>query len=88
MTKEEVGEVMHLAKSSRLIIRLLGSSSKETHSGEILVDQNGKGVGKVVELIGPVTSPYASAIPLTGRPNKILGIKVYRDRSLRTKRKK
>ncbi|MFZ0513480.1 MAG: Gar1/Naf1 family protein [Candidatus Nitrosopolaris sp.] len=89
MNKElqEVGEVMHLAKSSRLIVRLLGSSSKDTRSGEILVDQNGRGVGKVVEIIGPVTSPYASVMPLTGRPNKVLGVKVFRG-SLRSKRKK
>jgi RNA-binding protein len=89
MTKlQEVGEVMHLAKSSRLIVRLLGSSSNETRPGEILVDQNGRGVGKVVEIIGPVASPYASLMPLTGRPNKVLGIKVFRGRSLPTKRKR
>jgi RNA-binding protein len=79
---------MHLAKSSRLIVRLLGSSGKETRSGEILVDQKGRGVGKVVEVIGPVHAPYASAIPLTKRTNKVVGIKVYRGRSLRTKRDK
>jgi RNA-binding protein len=76
-----VGEVMHLAKSSRLIVRLLGSSSKEIHSGEVLVDQNGRGVGKVIEIIGPVASPYASLMPLTGRPNKVLGVKVFRGKT-------
>ena len=85
---QEVGEVMHLAKSNRLILRLIGSSGKETRSGEILVDQKGRGVGKVVEVIGPVDAPYASAIPLTDRTNKVVGIKVYRGRSLRTKREK
>jgi len=84
---QEVGEVMHLAKSSRLIVRLLGSSSKEIHSGEVLIDQNGRNVGKVIEIIGPVTSPYASIIPLIGRPNKVLGLKVFRGKP-RTKHKK
>jgi len=80
MRKElhEVGEVMHLARSSRLIVRLLGSSSMEIHSGEILVDQNGRRVGKVIEIIGPVTSPYASVMPLTDRTNKVLGVKLFR----------
>ena len=83
---QEVGEVMHLAKSNRLIVRLIGSSGKETRSGEILVDQKGRSIGKVVEVIGPVVAPYASAIPLRDRTNKVVGIKVYRGRSLRTKR--
>jgi len=78
---------MHLAKSSRLIVRLIGSG-KEIRSGEILVDQKGRGVGKVVEVIGPVAAPYASAIPLTDRTSKIVGIKVYRGRSSRSQREK
>lgn len=89
MTKDqEVGEVMHLAKSGRLIIRLVGSSSKEARPGEILVDQKGRSVGKVVEIIGPVVSPYASVMPLTAKSNKLLGIKVFRGRSSRATRKK
>jgi RNA-binding protein len=83
----EVGEVMHLAKSGRLIVRLLGSSSNEIRSGEVLVDQNGGSVGKVMEIIGPVASPYASVMPLTGRPNKLLGVKVFRGKP-RTRHKK
>ncbi|HET7148897.1 MAG TPA: Gar1/Naf1 family protein [Candidatus Nitrosopolaris sp.] len=81
---QEVGEVMHLAKSTRLIVRLLGSAGKETRPGEILVDQRGRGVGKVLEIIGPVASPYASVIPLIDRANKVLGMKLYRARSLRS----
>jgi RNA-binding protein len=84
---QEVGEVMHLAKSSRLIVRLLGSSGREIRSGEVLVDQNGRSVGKVIEIIGPVASPYASVMPQTGRPNKVLGVKVFRGKP-RTKQKK
>lgn len=86
--RQEVGEVMHLAKSSRLIVRLQGPLGKETRPGEILVDQKGRGVGKVLEVIGPVSAPYASVIPLTDRTNKVLGMKVYRGRQLRTKRQR
>lgn len=77
MAKElqEVGEVLHLTKSSRLIVRLV----KEAYSGEMLVDKNGKRVGKVVEIIGPVSSPYASVLP--ARSEKVIGIKVFRDKS-------
>ena len=47
---EESGEVMHLAKSGRLIVKL-GTAGKETKSGELLVDENGKRIGKVIEVI-------------------------------------
>ena len=73
---EERGEVMHLAKSGRLIIRLV-TGNKETKNGELLVDANGKPIGKVIEIIGPVNAPYASVAPMTDRINKIIGIKVF-----------
>ena len=66
---------MHLAKSGRLIVRLIGSTT--TKSGELLFDLNGKPIGKVIEIIGPVNAPYASVAPMTDRVNKIIGIKVY-----------
>jgi RNA-binding protein len=72
----ERGEVMHLAKSGRLIVRL-AAGSKETKNGELLVDANGKPIGKVIEIIGPVNAPYASVAPMTDRINKIIGIKVF-----------
>jgi RNA-binding protein len=74
---EEIGEIMHLAKSGRLIIRLT-AIGKEPKSGELIVDPNGKRIGKVIEVIGPVTAPYASAVPMIDRINKITGIKVFR----------
>ncbi|NAL77246.1 H/ACA ribonucleoprotein complex subunit GAR1 [Nitrososphaera sp. AFS] len=75
---DEVGEVMHLAKSNRIIVRILSTRSKDIRPGEVLVDEKNKIIGKVVELIGPVLSPYASLIPLTERTNKILGVRLYR----------
>jgi len=56
----QVGVILHQAKSGRLIVRL----SKEVRSGASLVDSKGRRLGRVVELIGPVKSPYASvAVP-------------------------
>lgn len=73
---EEIGEVMHWAKSGRLIVKL-GTAGLETKGGDLLVDENGKRVGKVLEVIGPTTAPYASVMPHTDRTNKITGIKVF-----------
>jgi RNA-binding protein len=47
---------LHQAKSGRLIVRL----SREVRSGVIILDDKGRRLGKVVELIGPVRAPYAS----------------------------
>jgi RNA-binding protein len=68
---------MHLAKSGRLIVRLLGTAGNQAKSGELLVDANGKRIGKIIEVIGPVTAPYASVAPMIDRKNKIIGIKVF-----------
>lgn len=69
----EVGEILHIAKSGRVIVKL----SQKVNSGDILVDSKGKKVARVVELIGPVKAPYASAIPMTDRISKYVGTKMY-----------
>lgn len=70
----EIGEILHLAKSGRLIIRIIGNASLKP--GELLIGPNGKRVGKVTEIMGSVNAPYASVIPMTDRTNKIIGTRV------------
>ena len=70
---QEVGEVLHLASSGRVVIRL----SKPLRDGQILVDSSGTKVAKVSEMIGPVDAPYASAVPLTNNIKKHVGHHVY-----------
>ncbi len=70
---QEVGEVLHLASSGRVIIRL----SRPLKDGQIIVDNSGTKVAKVLEMIGPVDAPYASAIPLTNNIKKYVERKVY-----------
>ena len=64
---------MHLANSGRVIVRL----NSEVSEGQILCDNNSQKIAKVTELIGPVTNPFASAIPLTNNLRKISGKKVF-----------
>lgn len=71
---QEVGEVLHIAKSGRVIVKL----SQKVNPGDIFVDAKGKKVARVIELIGPVKAPYASAVLLTDRAKKYVGTKVYR----------
>ncbi len=64
---------MHLARSGRVIVQL----TKLVDEGQILCDEKSGKVAKVMELIGPVSKPYASAIPLTNNLKKISGKKVF-----------
>ena len=70
---QEVGEILHLASSGRVIVRL----SKIASAGQILCDEKNVKVAKVVELIGPVAKPYASAISLTNSIKKFVGKKMF-----------
>lgn len=70
-----IGEVMHLAKSGRLIVKLNAASG--ARPGELLMDGSGRRVGKIIELIGPVSAPYASVIPMTDRTARLAGAKVF-----------
>ena len=68
-----VGEVLHLASSGRVIIRL----STTVHDGQLLVDDAGRKIAKVSEMIGPIDAPYASATPLTNNIQKYVGKKIF-----------
>ena len=64
---------MHLAGSGRVIVQL----SKKVDEGQILCDEKSSKVAKVMELIGPVANPFASATPLTNNIKKYMGKKVF-----------
>ena len=61
-TLEKIGEILHLAKSGRLIVKVDEQISHKL-IGQALVDDKGIKIGKIIELIGSVKSPYASVIP-------------------------
>lgn len=62
----QVGVLLHQAKSGRLIVRL----TREVRPGVSILDDQGKRLGKVVELIGPVRAPYASVAVTSSRIGK------------------
>ena len=70
---QEVGEILHLANSGRVIVRL----SKTITQDQILCDEKSTKVAKVTELIGPVAKPYASALSLTNNIKKFVGKKMF-----------
>ena len=70
---QEVGEILHLANSGRVIVRL----SKVVQQDQILCDESSTKVARITELIGPVAKPYASAISLTNNVKKFVGKKMF-----------
>jgi len=64
---------MHLAQSGRVIVQL----SMSLNAGQVLLDKKNTKIAKVVELIGPVGKPFASASPLTNNIKKYSGEKVF-----------
>ena len=82
---------MHLASSGRVVIQL----TRALPEGQILCDSKNSKVAKVMELIGPVAKPFASAMPMTNNIKKYMGKKVFaleaapakREKKFRRKRK-
>jgi RNA-binding protein len=72
----EVGEIIHKAKSGRLILKVFELT--KINAGDPIVDSHGKKIGNVNELIGPVNSPYASVILLDENFEGRSGEKVFR----------
>lgn len=75
----EVGEIIHLARSGRLILKLNEKNNDKNlnKSGEILIDSNGKKIGRIVELIGSVKSPFASVEISNSKAKFLEGTKVF-----------
>jgi RNA-binding protein len=77
---EKIGTIVHLAKSGRLIVKI-EENINHNLIGRSLIDDRGTKVGKIIELIGPAKSPYASVIPTLNSKYSIGGL-VYISRSL------
>ena len=72
----DVGEIIHKAKSGRLILKLFEKT--KINAGDTILDSQGKKIGNVNELIGSVNSPYASVILLNENFEPTPGDKVFR----------
>ena len=76
MNMIELGEVLHLARSGRLIVKLHPDSGF-SKIGQFLFDDEGKKIGRIIELIGSVRSPFASVLQDPKVSNKMNGMKVF-----------
>ena len=70
---QEVGHVAHVAKSGRVIVEL----ASPVRDGAVLYDRRGTRLARVMETIGPVARPFASAGTLTNNISPHVGGSVF-----------
>jgi RNA-binding protein len=77
VTMDELGTIIHVAKSGRIIVKIDNNADKIKSTGLSLVDSSGIRIGRVQEIFGPVFSPYASVLPSKDKLPRIIGRKVF-----------
>ena len=70
---QRLGRVSNLTPSQNIVVKL----DKTPKIGVPVVDENLKTVGKVFDIIGPVSSPYAVVKPTFRKPDKLAGKQLY-----------
>ena len=78
---QKLGKVRALTPSKNLIVK----SEKAPRIGSEVVDENLKVVGRIFDIIGPVSSPYAVVKPSVNEPAKLVSRPVYLLASLENK---
>jgi RNA-binding protein len=80
---QRLGRVLHTSPSRNIIIK----TENLPKIGETVVDENLKPVGKIFDIIGPVSSPYVTIKPTTTEPEKLVNKTLYVHPSKRRKEK-
>jgi RNA-binding protein len=73
MDLQKLGRVINLTPSQNLVVK----TEKAPKIGSAVVDESLKSIGKVFDVIGPVTSPYAVVRPAVKEPEKLAGKQLY-----------
>jgi RNA-binding protein len=64
---QRLGRVLHVSPSRKIIAK----TEKTPKIGETVVDENFRTVGKVFDIFGPVSSPYAAIRPTILKPEEL-----------------
>ena len=70
---QRLGKVLHVTPSQNVVVK----ADKTPKIGSAVVDENLKTVGKVFDVIGPVSSPYAVVKPAVKAPEKLADKPLY-----------
>ena len=70
---QRLGRVSNVTPSRNLIVK----AENPPQIGAEVVDENLQAVGRVFDIIGPVSSPYAVVKPTVSEPAKLLNKQLY-----------
>jgi RNA-binding protein len=73
MCLQRLGKVLHVTPSQNIVVK----ADKTPKIGSAVVNENLKIVGKVFDVIGPVSSPYAVVKPAVKDPEKLTAKQLY-----------
>jgi RNA-binding protein len=64
---QRIGPVLHISPSRNIIVKI----ERTPRIGETVVDENLRVIGKVFDILGPVSSPYAAIRPIIQKPEEL-----------------
>jgi rRNA processing protein Gar1 len=70
---QRLGRVLHITPSKNIIIKV----ENVPRIGETVVDENLKTVGKIFDIFGPITGPYATIKPVIREVEKLASNMLY-----------
>ena len=70
---QRLGRVLNVTPSQNVVVK----TDKPPKIGLAVVDENLKVVGKIFDIIGPVSSPYAVVKPAIREPEKLMNKQLY-----------
>ena len=70
---QRLGKVLSVTPSQSVVVKL----EKAPKLGAAVIDENLKVVGRIFDIIGPVSSPYAVVKPSVKDPEKLVNKQLY-----------
>ena len=70
---QRLGRVLSLTPSQNIVVK----TDKTPKIGAVVVDENLKNVGRIFDIIGPVSAPYAVVRPTVKEPEKLTSKQLY-----------
>ena len=70
---QRLGKVLHITPSKNIVARI----SKIPKMGATVIDEKLKIVGKIFDVVGPTSSPYAIIRPTSEKSEKLINKQLY-----------
>jgi RNA-binding protein len=73
MCLQRLGRILNVTPSQNIVVKI----DKTPKIGLTVIDENLKVVGKIFDIIGPVSSPYAVVKPTVRETEKLINKQLY-----------